>query len=146
MLLKLFLLFTLIPIAEVYLLIEIGERIGFLNTVLIVVLTGVTGASFAKSQGGMIIGKIKANLNQGVMPREEMVEGVLILAGGIMLITPGIMTDIFGLSLIFPLTRLYYGKILIKYFKNKFNITDFPQTSDFNSNNYNSDDDNIIDV
>jgi len=144
MLLKLFLLFTIIPIAEIYLLIKIGEKIGMLNTIIIVVLTGIIGASFAKSQGGMIIGKIKNDLSQGIMPGREILEGALILAGGIMLITPGIMTDIFGFSLIFPITRIFYRKLIYKYFKQKFTFQNIPQ-DDFNSDDI-DDDNNIIDV
>ncbi len=145
MLVKLFLLFTIIPIAELYLLVFVGEQIGTLNTIVIVVLTGMIGASFAKAQGGMVLGKIKSDLAQGVMPGKELVQGGLILAGGIMLITPGIMTDILGFSLIFPLTRIFYSKILFRYFKGKFtmqNYSNYNQEEPYNK----SDDDNIIDV
>lgn len=143
MLLKLFLLFTIIPIAEIFLLGILSEKIGLLNTIIIVVLTGIIGAGFARTQGSMVIGKIKSELNSGIMPGKEILEGVLILAGGILLITPGIITDLLGFSLIFPLSRKYYGKLLFSYFKKKFTIEDNPY-NDFNNDN--SDDDNIIDI
>ena len=143
MLLKLFLLFTLVPITELYLLVQVGEKIGTLNTIIIVILTGMIGASFAKAQGGMVLSKIKTDLAQGIMPGKDLVEGGLILAGGILLITPGIITDLFGFSLIFPLTRIFYRKILYKYFSNKFTVQNPSQKGDFFDN---SDDDNIIDV
>ena len=146
MLLRLFLLFTIIPIAELYLLVIVGEKIGMLNTIIIVILTGMIGASFAKAQGGMVLGKIKTDLNQGKMPGKELLEGGLILAGGIMLITPGIMTDFLGFSLIFPFTRIFYSKLLFKFFKNKFTINNSPNYPQNDSNNSDSDDDNIIDV
>ncbi len=146
MLVKLFLLFTIIPIAELYLLVFVGEKIGTLNTIIIVVLTGMIGASFAKAQGLMVLGKIKSDLAQGVMPGKELLEGGLILTGGIMLITPGIMTDALGFSLIFPLTRIFYSKILFRYFKDKFTMQNYPNYPQDDSFKDNSDDDNIIDV
>lgn len=146
MLVKLFLLFTIIPIAELYILVFVGEQIGTLNTIIIVVLTGMIGASFAKAQGGMVLGKIKSDLAQGMMPRKELMEGGLILAGGIMLITPGIMTDALGFSLIFPLTRMFYSKILFRYFTDKFTMQNYSNYNQEEPYNNNSDDDNIIDV
>ena len=101
MLLKLFLLFTLVPITELYLLVQVGEKIGTLNTIIIVILTGMIGASFAKAQGGMVLSKIKTDLAQGIMPGKDLVEGGLILAGGILLITPGIITDLLVFHLSF---------------------------------------------
>ncbi len=146
MLLRLLLLFTIIPIAELYLLSFVGEKIGWLNTIIIVVLTGIIGASFARAQGGMVLGKIKSDLSQGLMPGKDLLEGGLILAGGIMLITPGIMTDVFGFSLIFPVTRQLYAKILFKYFKKKFKFQNFQNYPQNGSDSEDSDDDNIIDV
>jgi len=143
MLFKLFLLFTVIPISEIYLLGVISDKIGLLYTLTIVVLTGIIGASFAKSQGSMVIGKIKSELNSGILPGKEIVESVLILTGGILLVTPGIITDLFGFSLIFPFTRKLYCKILVGYFKKNFTVDNYSDNTFYNDN---SDDDNIIDI
>jgi UPF0716 protein FxsA len=108
-----------VPLLELFLLIRLGEVLGTLNTVLIVVLTGILGASFARSQGAGIISHIRTALNQGRIPGEEMVQGLLILAGGLMLITPGFLTDLLGFTLILPPTRRLAAGWLMAYFKKR---------------------------
>jgi len=98
MFLKLLLLFTLIPIIELYILIEIGGLIGAPNTILIIIMTGIIGAYLARSQGLKIIQKINQSIEQGQTPAKELLEGFFILIGGFALLTPGFMTDIMGLA------------------------------------------------
>jgi UPF0716 protein FxsA len=114
MLLKLFLAFTLIPVAEIYLLIEVGGIIGALNTVVLVVATGFTGAYLARLQGMQTMLRVRSSLQQGVMPAEEMLDAVLIFAAGLVLLTPGFITDAFGLLLLVPHTRLLFKRYLRK--------------------------------
>ena len=114
------LLFTIVPIVELYLLVKAGERIGTLNTIALVILTGITGASFARSQGARMIRQIRDTLNQGQVPGKELLHGAMILAGGILLLTPGFLTDLAGLSLLFPFTRRLYVNIALAYLKKKF--------------------------
>ena len=115
MFLKLFLAFTLIPVTEIYLLIKLGGYIGTLNTVLIVIVTGVVGAALAKSQGIMTLIKIQKQLSEEKLPAEEMIDGILILVAGIVLLTPGFLTDMIGLIILFPLTRkIFKNRILSK--------------------------------
>jgi UPF0716 protein FxsA len=116
MLFKLFLAFTLIPIAELYLIIKIGSLLGTAATVGVILLTGITGAWLARLQGLKIVSKIQQQLQNGQLPQDEMIHGIVVLAGGITLLTPGFITDFIGLSLIFPLTRPLYVKWLKKYF------------------------------
>lgn len=120
MFVKLLILFTVVPVLELYVLVKAGQHIGTLNTVGIVILTGIAGASFARSQGAQIIFKIRGALSQGQLPGIEMVQGAMVLAGGIMLITPGFITDLVGFSLLFPLTRKFYADMFMAYFKKKF--------------------------
>ena len=120
MFLKLLILFTIVPVVELYVLIKAGQNIGTLNTIALIIITGMVGAAFAKSQGAQIILKVRATLSQGQMPGRELLEGALVLTGGILLITPGFLTDLLGLSLIIPLTRKFYANITLKYFKKKF--------------------------
>ncbi len=120
MFVNLLILFTTVPVLELYILIKVGGEIGTLNTIGIIALTGVAGAAFAKSQGIRIISQIQASLSQGQMPGQELLHGAMILAGGIMLLTPGFLTDLFGFSLLFPPTRVFYAHIAMKYFKKKF--------------------------
>jgi len=116
MLLKLFLCFTLIPVLELYLLIKIGSVIGGFNTILLVILTGFTGAWLARMEGMNTMMKLRMNLQQGLMPAEELIDAVIIFAAGVVLLTPGLITDIFGLALLWPVTRNKFKRILRKKF------------------------------
>ncbi len=116
MLLKLFLCFTLIPVLELYLLIKIGSVIGGFNTILLVILTGFTGAWLARMEGMNTMMKLRMNLQQGLMPAEELIDAVIIFAAGVVLLTPGLITDVFGLALLWPVTRNKFKQILRKKF------------------------------
>ena len=116
----LLMLFIIVPIVELYILVEVGQQIGALNTIAIVIITGIAGASFARSQGTQILYKIRSTMNEGQIPGKELLQGVMILAGGIMLLTPGFITDILGLTLIFPLTRQFYMNVALAYFRKRF--------------------------
>lgn len=101
-------LFTILPALELFLLIKVGTYIGALNTISIIILTGVTGAALARYQGFIVISRIQNELAKGNLPNSELFDGALILAGGILLLTPGFITDILGLVLLFPLTRALF--------------------------------------
>ena len=116
MLLKLFLCFTLIPVLELYLLIKIGTVIGGFNTILLVVLTGFTGAWLARMEGMNTMMKLRTNLQQGLMPAEELIDAVIIFAAGVVLLTPGLITDVCGLALLWPVTRNKFKQMLRKKF------------------------------
>jgi len=116
---RLLFLFVVVPLVELSLLIKLGKYLGTLNTILIVILTGILGASFARSQGANIISRIRQSLSRGEIPGDEMIQGLLILAGGLMLITPGFITDLLGLALILPPSRKLAAGWLLAYFKNK---------------------------
>lgn len=117
MFIKLLLLFMIVPIVELALLIELGTIIGVAYTILLVGITGVIGVTLARNQGFKIINKIKTELNSGKLPAEDMISGLLILIGGIMLLTPGLLTDITGFSLILPGSRSFFVSFLQKRFK-----------------------------
>ena len=116
---KLLFLFIVTPIVEMALLIELGKRIGTLQTIGIIVLTGIVGASLAKSQGLRIIRDIKQAVNDARIPHDQLIEGVLILIGGALLITPGILTDAAGFILVIPWTRRMVRERLKKRFSAK---------------------------
>ena len=101
----LILLFTLIPVIELALLIKIGQYIGVAYTLGVVIFTGVTGAYLAKMQGLITLRRIQGDVNQGIMPADKLLDGVLILCSGILLLTPGFITDIIGFMGLTPLTR-----------------------------------------
>jgi len=112
MFLKLFLAFTLIPVVELYLLIKVGSVIGALNTILLVILTGASGAYLARLQGLQTMFQVRARLQQGEMPAEDLLDALIILAAGIVLLTPGFLTDIAGLLLLLPMSRRKFKKWL----------------------------------
>ncbi|HEX5021322.1 MAG TPA: FxsA family protein [Candidatus Binatia bacterium] len=113
---RLLLLFTIVPLVELYLLIKIGSHIGGLNTILLVVVTALLGAFLARLQGLRTLQQIQLSLSQGRIPAEELIDGVLILAGGILLVTPGVLTDLFALVLLFPSTRTHFKRWLRRRF------------------------------
>lgn len=116
MLFKLFLCFTLIPVAELYILLHLGGIIGGLNTVILVILTGFIGAYLARMEGLNTMLKVRQNLNQGLMPAEELLDAFIILIAGLVLITPGLLTDTAGLLLLWPPTRNKCKRFLRKKF------------------------------
>ena len=102
---RLLLLFIIVPAVELALLIKLGQVIGVLWTLLIIILTGVMGASFAKQQGLMVLSQIRGQLNAGIMPSDYLIEGLLILGGSLFLLTPGIITDLAGFLTLIPASR-----------------------------------------
>ena len=105
MLLKLFLAFTIIPIIEIYLLIEIGSMFGALAAVTLVILTGFLGAYLARMQGLQTLYRIQESLREGRMPSGELLDALLIIIAGLVLLTPGFLTDSAGFLLLIPATR-----------------------------------------
>lgn len=116
MLLKLFLAFTIIPFIEIYLLIKIGSYLGAFNTVLIVILTAFLGALLARYQGFQTMLRVRESLERGEMPAEELLDALLILLAGIVLLTPGFLTDLAGLMILMPATRLKFKRWLRRKF------------------------------
>ena len=101
----LILLFTVVPVVELALLIKIGQHIGVGYTLTIVILTGIAGAYLARSQGFRTLRRIQEDINEGLMPADKIFDGVMILCGGILLLTPGFVTDLIGFMALVPFTR-----------------------------------------
>jgi len=98
-------LFIVVPIVELGLLLEVGKHLGVIGTVLLVVVTGTVGATLARWQGLHLLGQIHRDLSTGILPAPRLVDGVMILAAGLMLITPGLLTDAVGFLLLIPPLR-----------------------------------------
>ena len=98
--------FLVIPFLELYLLLVLGQKIGALSTFSLIILTGVVGWYFVQTQGFATWQKLQQTLAQGQVPGNELLEGFVILFGAILLITPGIVTDICGILCLIPLIRL----------------------------------------
>ena len=124
MLLKLFLAFTIIPIIEIYLLIEIGSMFGALTAVTLVILTGFLGAFLARMQGLQTLFRIQESLQKGRMPSGELLDALLIVIAGLVLLTPGFLTDSAGFLLLIPATRNFIKywlqrQIELRYMSNR---------------------------
>lgn len=102
---RLLFLFIVVPLVELYLLIEVGSRIGAATTVALIALTGGVGALLARMQGFRVIVQIRERLAQGQLPADELLSGGLVVAGGLLLVTPGLLTDAVGLVLLIPVVR-----------------------------------------
>ena len=114
--LKLFLAFTLVPAIEIFLFIRLGGAIGIFNTFLVVILTGVIGAGLARWQGAETMFRIRQSLARGETPAEEMIDAALIFVAGMVLLTPGFLTDTMGILLLWPVTRRYFKIFLRRKF------------------------------
>ena len=102
---KLFLAFTTIPLVEIYLLIHIGSIFGVFTSIALVFFTGLLGAYLARVQGIKTLFKIQESIKEGRMPSGELLEALLIVAAGIVLLTPGFLTDTIGFLLLLPNIR-----------------------------------------
>ncbi len=111
MLFKLFSIFLVIPIIELYLLIKIGGVIGALNTVLIILITASMGAYLAKNQGFRVFREIQEAMSRGYMPGNELLHGLFVLIGSFALLTPGFLSDIIGFSMLIPQVREIYVRV-----------------------------------
>jgi UPF0716 protein FxsA len=110
----LILLFVALPVAELVVLLRIGSWLGALPTILLVLATGVIGASLARSQGLATLRGIQQELAAGRPPVTQMIDGFLIFAAGLLLLTPGVITDAFGVILLLPPGRALLRHILAR--------------------------------
>lgn len=119
----LLLLFILVPLVEVYLLIEIAGMVGFWNTVGIVVLTGLLGAALVKVQGPRAWFEVVDAMRHGRPPAIELLAGALFLVGAAFLLTPGVITDGVGFLLMIPLVRKGVARLVARWFKGRGTVT-----------------------
>jgi UPF0716 protein FxsA len=113
-----FLLLVIVPAAEIGILLVSGQTIGVWPTILLIILTGFLGAYLAKQQGMETIRKTQDQLRRGAMPGDAILDGVSILIGGTLLLTPGFVTDILGFMLLAPPTRKFFKVLMMKVFRN----------------------------
>lgn len=105
MLSRLLLLFILVPILELIIIVQLGRYVGLGYTLATVVVLGFLGALIAKQQGLRTLFRIKDDLAHGRLPAQELIEGLLILVGAVLLITPGLLTDAVAFFFLIPATR-----------------------------------------
>ena len=100
-----FVIFSALPVIEIALLIEVGKRIGTLWTVVLVIGTGLLGGVLLGVEGVGVFRRLKAEVAAGRVPGDQIIDGVLVVVGSLLLITPGVLTDATGILLMFPPTR-----------------------------------------
>lgn len=120
MLFYLLLLFIVVPFVELALLLKLAELTSWWHTLLLVIATGIVGTWLARSQGLRTYGKIRQSLAAGQMPTDSLIDAAMIFVAGALLLTPGILTDLFGFSLLFPVTRGLYRRWVVNRFKGRF--------------------------
>lgn len=121
------LLFIIIPLIELYLIIVVGGAIGALWTVLLVILTAVIGVSLLRIQGMSTLARAQKNMAQGQIPAMEMMEGLALAVAGVLLITPGFLTDALGFLVLLPRSR----QAIIRYIMTRSSVqTNFVGQSD----------------
>ena len=119
MIARLVLLFLLLPAIEFVLFIQVEKLIDFWPTVGLILVTGVVGGYLARREGASTWKKLNARLQEGGLPGNEIVEGVIILVAGALLVTPGVLTDVIGFLGLLPPTRRMIRRLVVKRFKHK---------------------------
>ena len=112
--LALIVIFIVVPLAELYVIWQVGEAIGVVPTLLILAADSVIGSLLLKSQGRTVWRRFNETMAAGKVPHREVLDGVLVIFGGAFLITPGFLTDIIGLLLLLPPTRFFMRRLLLK--------------------------------
>ena len=101
-------IFVVVTLAEIYVLVSVGDAIGAWSTILLVIITALIASALLKQQGWSIMAKAQQNIAEGRTPALEMLEGVVILVSGVLLLTPGFITDGLGLLGLMPWSRSYF--------------------------------------
>ena len=112
----LLLLFIVVPLAELYLIIQVGQAIGVLPTIAILLLDSVVGSVLLRSQGRLAWRRFREATAAGRPPAREVIDGALILVGGAFLLTPGFLSDLLGLALLLPPSRAVVRRVLARRF------------------------------
>lgn len=110
----LFLLFVFVPIIEIYLLIEVGSRIGTLNTILVIILTAAIGTVMLRYQGLSTIARVQNSMQNGKLPASGLIEGLMLLVCGALLLTPGFFTDTIGFLCLIPAVRIPVAEYILQ--------------------------------
>ena len=124
MFLRLLLLFTVVPLLELFILVKLGNLVGVAPTIALVIVTGVLGAWLARVQGLGVVRRLRSELAEGRLPAEAVIDGLLILVAGAVLLTPGLITDTLGFVLLVPPGRAAIRKIVAGAFARKVNRQD----------------------
>ena len=126
MLPKFFILFIIVPVIELVLLFQVGARIGLPATLGIIIVTAIIGVRLTRAQGAHNMQRARTAMNEGRMPHQEVLDGMMIIIAGVLLITPGLLTDALGFTLLFPSLRAKLRKRLAKSFNKRVQVVGRP--------------------
>jgi UPF0716 protein FxsA len=129
MLLPLVLLFIVVPIVEIYVIIQVGEAIGALWTIALLVADSIIGSMLMRAQGRAAWRRFNEAIASGRVPAREVLDGVLVVFGGALLLTPGFVTDVFGLAFLVPPTRALIRRLLVRRFSGRVRVSGPPPRS-----------------
>lgn len=118
--------FLVIPLVELYVIIEVAGGLGVLETIGLLILVSIVGAWLVRVQGVGVLRRIREQLTRGVMPGTELVDGALVLFAGALMLTPGFVTDGVGLLLLLPFTRIPIRAVLIRRFRARVQVVSGP--------------------
>ena len=121
-LLALLVLFIAVPLAELYVILKVGDAIGVPWTILLLAADSVLGSMLLRSQGRAVWRRFSEALAQGRMPHREVQDGVLVIFGGAFLITPGFITDVFGLLMLLPPTRPLVRRLVMRRLRRRMEV------------------------
>src|ERR671932_857909 len=121
-LLALVVLFVALPLAELYLILQVGDWIGAVWTILLLAADSVLGSLLLRSQGRAVWRRFSEALAQGRMPHREVQDGVLVVFGGAFLITPGFITDVFGVLMLLPPTRPLVRRLVMRSVRRRMEV------------------------
>ena len=125
--------FIVLPILEMYILIEVGGFIGALNTIALVLLTAILGLILLRQQGFRTLLNARNKLMQAELPTEELVTGIFLAVGGALLLTPGFVTDFIGFMCLLPFTRSFLMSLIATSF---FDVSGFSQKKEEKQGNW----------
>ena len=114
---RLFILFTAVSLLEIFVLVKVGSFLGALPTVALVIVTALIGSALVRSQGLQLIQQYQQRIAKGEMPGQQLVEGLMLIITGVLLVTPGFVTDLCGLLLLQPSIRAAIAKALLANIK-----------------------------
>jgi UPF0716 family protein affecting phage T7 exclusion len=130
-LIRLFLLFVLLPLADLILLLAIAQIFNFWTSVALIIVSALIGALLVKRSGRNVMRRIREKLAARQLPTDSLADGAIVLFAGGLLLAPGLITDTIGLSMLIPYTRTWYKRRLIRWVKSYFQIQTFSTSTEF---------------
>lgn len=110
---RLFLLFTSVSLLEIFVLVKVGGFLGAVPTILLVIITALVGSALVRSQGLQLVSQLQQRMAQGEMPGQQLIEGIMLIVTGVLLVTPGFVTDFLGLLILQPSIRATFAKAIL---------------------------------